>query len=66
MNEQYIAGAEAFRKMVLLSVKPIFWPHMEGVFQVFASANGFTPKEILNEVVEEKEAQQVIQPDTKE
>jgi hypothetical protein len=63
LNEQFIAGAEAFRKMVLLSVKPIFWPHMEGVFQVFAETNGFTPKEILNEVAAEKEAQQVIQPD---
>ena len=62
MDAQFIAGAEAFRKMVLLSVQPIFWSHIEGVFQVFADTNNFVPKEILNEVAEEKEAQQLLQP----
>jgi hypothetical protein len=46
MKNEFIDGAESFRKMLLESVNPFVWPHIEGVFATFARQNGFVPKNI--------------------
>ena len=47
---QIKAGAEAFRRMLLEATQPLFWPHIEGVFKVFAEQHGFAPEEVLDEM----------------
>ena len=54
MNKDEIEGAEQLRVELLKSVSIMFVPHIEGVFAVFAKQNGFEPRDILDDVLAEK------------
>lgn len=57
LDAKFVEGAEAFRKMMLEATKAYMWPHIEGVFAVFAKQNNFEPKEIVDELIATKEPQ---------
>ena len=51
----FATGAEALRKTMLEASKAHLWPHIEGVFAVFAKVNSFNPVEgVVDQVLRDK------------
>lgn len=52
---QFIAGAEAFRLMMLEATSCLAYPQIEGVFAAFATVHDFVPKSgVVEQVLTEK------------
>jgi len=61
VSEDFIEGAEGFRKMLLKATKPTAWPHIEGVFVVFATVNGFeSADDVVDKVLAEQSCHEPI------